>query len=44
MSATPADENVMTPTSGTETPETSFEVPDEALMGGAEPVPTVQIS
>ena len=28
----------------TETPQADFEVPEEALMGGAEPVPTVQIS
>jgi hypothetical protein len=27
-----------------ESTESAFEVPEEALMGGAEPVPTVQIS
>lgn len=45
MSTSPADENVESlETETAQAPEASYEVPPEALMGGAEPVPTVQIS
>ncbi|GAA3755160.1 hypothetical protein [Salinactinospora qingdaonensis] len=45
MSTPSAEEKVDNPESdAVESPEASFEVPAEVLMGGAEPVPTVQIS